>query len=447
MKVYSTPPIPFSVSQVDEFSGVLHKVVVAQAGKVKSYFEMIDATTLSQIESLGNAREKGVKARFGHPNMCSSSFGTYIGRFRNFKVDEGSVHADLHLDEICKDSPSGNLYDYIIKMAKNNPDMFGASIAFVPGKPEVTDAEFPSTRIEELLATDLVDDPAATNSLFAVDAFAFQATTFLDANPGIASLLASKPESIIEFMLKYYSNNDIMKKEMFQRLRNLFNTGEITSEVVSAEVTELEKKFDESSAALGEIYADVLEKVRKNPVSARKFDFVAETPAGSDSVLAAIEVTTNLSLEKMFEDLRTVVFGQQAHISNMVEYYNSVVDRLQSDHLGEAETLNQSITDHQNEACTLNQKIQEQDQSIQEQKIQLTSFNEQIVSLQSQVSTLTDKLKAAPTSVDSIDPKLSIAKKEESFGKKLLAQMPGQLKEKLSTAAMNSGSVNDNANS
>jgi len=447
MKVFSTPTIPFSVSQVDEFSGILHKVVVAQTGKVKSYFEMIDATTLSQIESLGNAREKGVKARFGHPNMCSSSFGTYIGRFRNFKVDEGSVHADLHLDEICKESPSGNLYDYIIKMAKNNPDMFGASIAFVPGKPEATDAEFPSTRIDELLATDLVDDPAATNSLFAVDAFAFQATTFLDANPGIASLLASKPESIIEFMLKYYSNNDIMKKEMFQRLRNLFNTGEITSEVVSAEVTELEKKFDESSAALGEIYADVLEKVRKNPVSARKFDFVAETPAGSDSVLAAIEVTTNLSLEKMFEDLRTVVFGQQAHISNMVEYYNSVVDRLQSDHLGEAETLNQSITDHQNEACTLNQKIQEQDQSIQEQKIQLTSFNEQIVSLQSQVSTLTDKLKAAPTSVDSIDPKLSIAKKEESFGKKLLAQMPGQLKEKLSTAAMNSGSVNDNANS
>ena len=429
MKVFSTPPIPFSVSRVDEFSGILHKVVVAQAGKVKSYFEMIDATTLSQIASFGNAREKGVKARFGHPNMCSSAFGTYIGRFRNFKAEEGSVHADLHLDEICKDSPSGNLYDYIIKMAKNNPDMFGASIAFVPGKPEATDAEFPSTRIEELLATDLVDDPAATNSLFAVDAFAFQATTFLNANPGIASLIASKPESIIEFMLKYYSNNDIMKKEMFQRLRNLFNTQEVTSEVVSAEVTELEKKFDASSAALGEIYADVLEKVRKNPVSARKFDFVAESPAGSDSVLAAIEVTADLSLEKMFEDLRTVVFGQQAHNSNMVEYYNSVVDRLQSDHHGEAESLNQSITDHQNESCTLNQAIQEQVQ-------QLSSLNEQIVSLQSQVSTLTDKLKAAPTSVDSIDPKLSIAKKEESFGKKLLSQMPGQLKDKLSKASV-----------
>ena len=432
MKVFSTPPIPFSVSQVDEDRGLLHRVVVAQAGKLKSYFELIDATTLSQIESLGNAREKGVKARFGHPNMCSSSFGTYIGRFRNFKVDNDSVHADLHLDEICKESPSGNLYDYIIKMAKNNPDMFGASIAFVPGKPEATDAEFPSTRIEELLATDLVDDPAATNSLFAVDAFAYQATTFLDANPGIASLIAKSPESIIEFMLKYYSNNDIMKKEMFQRLRNLFNTEEVTPEVVSAEVSQLEMKFDETSAAIGEIYADVLDKVRKCPVAVRKFDFVAETPAASDSVLAAIEVTADLSLEKMFEDLRILVFGQQAHISNILEYYNSVVDRLQSDHQSEAEALNQSITDHQNEACTLNQTIQEQVQ-------QLTSLNEQIVSLQSQISTLQDQLKAAPTTVDSIDPKLSISKSEESYGKKLLAQMPDQLKEKLNKSASNGG--------
>ncbi|TSA28902.1 MAG: hypothetical protein D4R67_02990 [Bacteroidetes bacterium] len=426
MKIFSTPPIPFSVSQVDESLGILHRVVVAQSGKVKSYFEMIDTTTLAQIESLGNAREKGVKARFGHPNMCSSSFGTYIGRFRNFIMEGDSVCADLHLDEICKDSPSGNLYDYIIKMAKNNPDMFGASIAFVPGKPEATDAEFPSTRIEELLATDLVDDPAATNSLFAVDAFAYQATAFLDANPAIVSLIASKPETIIEFMLKYYSNNDIMKKEMFQRLRNLFNAGEVSSESVSAEVTELEKRFDESSTAIGEIYADVLEKVRKNPLAVWKFDFVAETPASSDSVLAAIEVTADLSLEKMFEDLRILVFGQQAHISNIMEYYNSVIDRLQLDHQSEAKGLNQTITDHQNEAYTLNQRILEQDQ-------QLTSLNEQITSLQTQISTLQDRLKAAPTTVESIDPKLSISKPEESYGKKLLSQMPTQLKEKLET--------------
>ena len=223
MKSFSTPPIAFSVASVDEVTGTLHKVIVAQLGKVKSYFEQIDAITLAQIEKLGNEKENGIKARFGHPNMCSSSFGTYIGRFKNFKVEGDKVYGDLHLDEVCKESPSGNLYAYILKMAKNNPDMFGASIAFIPGEPVITDDEYPATRIEDLLATDLVDDPAATNSLFAVDSFSYQATRFLDENPAIAWLIAKKPDTIIEFMLKYFSNNNTMKKELFQRLKNLLN--------------------------------------------------------------------------------------------------------------------------------------------------------------------------------------------------------------------------------
>lgn len=223
MKSFSTPPIAFSVAKIDDDSGVLQKVIVAQAGKVKSYFEQIDATTLAQIETLGNAKETGVKARFGHPNMCSSSFGTYIGRFKNFQVEGEKVFGDLHLDEVCKESPSGNLFGYIVKMAKNNPDMFGASIAFVPAEPAITDDDYPATRIEELLATDLVDDPAATNSLFAVDSFSYQATQFLDTNPAIASLISRKPDTIIEFMLKYFSNNQTMKKELFQRLKSLLN--------------------------------------------------------------------------------------------------------------------------------------------------------------------------------------------------------------------------------
>ena len=223
MKSFSTPPIAFSVASVDEVAGTLNRVIVAQAGKVKSYFEQIDAITLAQIEKLGNEKENGIKARFGHPNMCSSSFGTYIGRFKNFKVEGDKVYGDLCLDEVCKESPSGNLYAYILKMAKNNPDMFGASIAFIPGEPVITDDEYPATRIEDLLATDLVDDPAATNSLFAVDSFSYQATRFLDENPAIAWLIAKKPDTIIEFMLKYFSNNNTMKKELFQRLKNLLN--------------------------------------------------------------------------------------------------------------------------------------------------------------------------------------------------------------------------------
>jgi len=316
MKSFSTPAVAFSFSQIDEVAGVLKKVVVAQAGKVKSYFEQIDSVTLSQIAQLGNSKEAGVKARFGHPNMCSSSFGTYIGRFKNFQVEGEKVFGDLHLDDVCKESPSGNLFDYIVKMAKNNPDMFGASIAFVPSEPSLTDEEYPATRIDDLLATDLVDDPAATNSLFAVDSFSYQATRFLDENPSIAWLIAKKPDTIIEFMLKYYSNNNAMKKELFQKLRNLFNP----------------------------------------------------LPEGVND-----------------ETLKN---------------YNQTVEQLEADYQKQISTL---------EA---------------EQQKQLSALRDEIASLQ-------DQLKASPTVVEGIDPKVKISPSEESFGKQLLKEMPAHLKDKI----------------
>ena len=316
MKSFSTPAVAFSFSQIDEGAGILKKVVVAQAGKVKSYFEQIDSVTLSQIALLGNSKEAGVKARFGHPNMCSSSFGTYIGRFRNFQVEGEKVFGDLHLDDVCKESPSGNLFDYIVKMAKNNPDMFGASIAFVPGEPSLTNEEYPATRIDDLLATDLVDDPAATNSLFAVDSFSYQATRFLDENPSIAWLIAKKPDTIIEFMLKYYSNNNTMKKELFQKLRNLFNP----------------------------------------------------LPEGVND-----------------ETLKN---------------YNQTVEQLEADYQKLISTLET------------------------EQQKQLSALRDEIASLQ-------DQLKASPTVVEGIDPKVKISPSEESFGKQLLKEMPAHLKDKI----------------
>ena len=288
MKSFSTPPISFSFAKIDEEKGVLQKVIVAQSGKVKSYFEQIDPITLSQIEKLGNSKNTGVKARFGHPNMCSSSFGTYIGRFKNFQVDGDKVYSDLHLDEVCKESPSGNLFDYILKMAKNNPDMFGASIAFVPAEPAITEDEYPATRIEELLATDLVDDPAATDSLFAVDSFSYQATQFLNSNPAIASLISHKPDTIIEFMLKYFSNNQIMKKELFQKLKNLFNPAPegVNVETVSTynqtieqletdykqQISTLESDHQKQLAALQDQIVTLQDQLNAKPTSVEGID-------------------------------------------------------------------------------------------------------------------------------------------------------------------------------
>ncbi len=419
MRSFSTPAVIFTVSQIDEEKGILHKVIVATAGKVKSYFEQIDSITLDQIASLGNSKENGIKARFGHPNMCSSAFGTYIGRFKNFQVENLSVFADLHLDSVCKESPSGNLYDYIMRMACNNPDMFGASIAFVPAEPEITDAEYPSTRVLELLATDLVDDPAATNSLFSVDSFAYQATTFLDNNPAIALLIAQKPDIILEFMFKYYSKYDLMKTEMFQKLRNLFKGSDNpANETATQEVARLEKHFEDMSVKIGDAYADILEKVRKSPLQFKQLENAGPLPASTDSILKQIIIRDNLTLENMFDDAKIIVLGQLAQANELIIYYNGVLEKLQQDHQAAVSTLQQN---HDVAISTLQQEHQSS----------LSCIQYHASDLESQITNLQDQLKAKPTMVDGIDPQLKINNTEESFGKRLLSQMPKELKEKI----------------
>jgi hypothetical protein len=318
MKSFSTPPVAFSVAFINEGSGVLQKVVVAQAGKVKSYFEEIDSETLSQIVTLGNAKENGVKARFGHPNMCSSAFGTYIGRFKNFQLDGEKVTGDLHLDTVCKNAPGGNLYDYILTMAKKNPDMFGASMAFIPAEPALGTGEFPLVRIEELLATDLVDDPAATNSLFAVDSFSYQATQFLDENPAIAAFIARRPETIIEFLLKYFSKTDLMKPEIFQKFKNLFAT--------APDEVQQSKAYDQAVELLE---ADHLEEITNLEASfqTKVTAFESQLQASAEQLAVANEQITTATeqlaastagaaqLEKQISDLTSQVASLKDQLS------------------------------------------------------------------------------------------------------------------------------------
>ncbi len=150
--------------------------------------------------------------------MCAEALGTFIGRFKNFRVDGERAMADLHLDNVAKKSPKGDLFSYVIAMANSNPDMFGASISFeiddyyhydsenqrVAGEGEKT-----FVKIKSLLATDVVDDPAANpNGLFsaasfAPDNFAAIATKFLDDNPEIWNHIEANPEIFEPFFHRY----------------------------------------------------------------------------------------------------------------------------------------------------------------------------------------------------------------------------------------------------
>lgn len=166
--------------QVDKTEGILREVVIVEEGvdKSRGYFS---TDFLKALVRAGNTQEKGVKCRFEHPNSYKNSLGTFLGRYKNFRFlskenQSSKVVADLYLDEITqKTQISGqgiSMWDYVLQMASQNPDMLGNSIVF-EGKTQKEQKEVGGDLIEvesyelsRFIASDLVDMPAATSELF-----------------------------------------------------------------------------------------------------------------------------------------------------------------------------------------------------------------------------------------------------------------------------------------
>lgn len=227
----SQPTFSSPVGFIDKDQGIIYGVTVAKTGPARGHNGMIDKTFLLQLVDMANARPQGIKARFGHPNMCSTALGTYLGRFHNYAYQTDKVTADLHLDPSAKDTPHGNLFDYILNMAESNPDMFGASVVFesdaMQEKQIATDEATKTQRffrLKELRATDIVDDPAATDGLFSAESLPGQATQWLDQNPELSELIFSKPDRLIEFLNNYLNNSNMnLSEKIKSNFRKIFS--------------------------------------------------------------------------------------------------------------------------------------------------------------------------------------------------------------------------------
>ncbi len=243
MTFLSTHPIyQLSPPAIDKENAVIKNVLIIQEGEARGHDLFLNQQFLDDVVKLGNQKTNGVKARFGHPNMCSTALGTFIGRYKNFHKIGTLVYADFYLDASAKISPNGNLFDYILQLAETNPDTFGSSIAFKPGKTITLSEKDPTTNetmlksyatIELLHAVDLVDDPAATNGLFSqfhADDLSFIATTFLDQNPLIVQSFINDPSIFFEFISKYFNRNNMNLPENFKtfidKIALLFQTPE-----------------------------------------------------------------------------------------------------------------------------------------------------------------------------------------------------------------------------
>lgn len=237
----SLPNFNSSITNVDRENDVLKNICIANFGKNKndSYF---NEKFMNDLVEKGNSQTQGVKCRFGHPSMCATSLGTYVGRYKNFRLQDGNCFADLNLDPISKktqvEGKGISMYDYIMDMSENNPDMFGNSIVvscFCEDE-EITNEQgeketVESLMLQDLVSSDLVDDPAATEALFSSNPndLGIIVTQFLDENPTLFESVNKNPAIIEDFFeryFNYYNRKSLINFNMsfLDKLKKKFST-------------------------------------------------------------------------------------------------------------------------------------------------------------------------------------------------------------------------------
>jgi hypothetical protein len=235
--------------------GIIRDVAICRAGEAKGHGVYLDEDFIAAVVAMGNAAD-GLKCRFGHPSICFETLGTYLGKFRNFRqVDGGKAIADLHMDPVAKNTPNGDLYTYVLNLCQSAPDTFGCSIQFASGELYHIDADGNKVAgsaddetqptfigIEDLLACDVVESPAATDSFFSNKKYsvAVQMAQFFEAYPEAQKFLQSQPA-----LMRFFEQQIPGARNFFKSLSNTQTSMKQLSEKAKAALRKLGKlKFD-----------------------------------------------------------------------------------------------------------------------------------------------------------------------------------------------------------
>ena len=228
-----------AVSNIDLENGIIYSVKEADYGLNKNGYFFTEEL-LNGLLTQGNAGD-GIKSRFGHPMAGVESLGKFIGRKKNFRIENGSLYSDLHLDPLTKDTMVNgtSTFNFIIKMAQSNPDMLGCSVVFSASVEEI-EIEGATQLVPQLIkftASDLVDEPAATNHLFNSQSQLINHKQMNKITKAIEALRLSFSAAI-----ETLSNDDAAENELASDVVETLDTGlQVT---VSTDETDIPKEGD-----------------------------------------------------------------------------------------------------------------------------------------------------------------------------------------------------------
>lgn len=240
---FRTIPTKSSPARVDRENRVIYGVSCAQAVEALGHRLILDNTTLQQLAEHGNAKKGGIKSRFTHPGLSADGLGKYLGRLKDFGVEGDKVLADLHLSDLASKSPDGDLAAYVMDLAEEDPEAFGMSVVIdtrrvwqledggeveTEERPKNATTKMPLARIENFIACDAVDEPAAnrdgmfSSALWATNQLSEQVFGEFDT---LLDQYGFTPEKAWDFALKYFSARDIKTvKELRDMSKNQTET-------------------------------------------------------------------------------------------------------------------------------------------------------------------------------------------------------------------------------
>ena len=138
--------------------------LVMRIGPARGHGVEIDATTLAEVVRLGNDAQDGIKCRYGHPSPhVGDALGSFLGRFKNFRLDGDAARADLHLSEAADPAK----VQHVLAMAAKEPDMVGLSVVVEAERKQRKNGGAPVLRVTRLHAVDVTDEPATGAGMFA----------------------------------------------------------------------------------------------------------------------------------------------------------------------------------------------------------------------------------------------------------------------------------------
>jgi len=306
-------------SKVDRKANIVFGANLMQVGDLNNGDARpwtVDAESLAQAQKMMSKGNNGAKARFTHPNMSSDGMGSYLGRWKNVRVDGGTLRGDLHLADAAFKSPQGDLGTYVMDLAESDPEAFGVSLATRLDYASLEEFDKKKTgekwpmRFSDIRAGDIVDEPAATRGGM------FDLTT-----PDLRNL----PAQATVLLSTYFG--DAEPEVVRGRINSFLDRYLSNREPVMADETQVEKPEETPVEETTTTETPVEETAAKPDLST---DFAADERARCKKIRALVDlagvpdkfnlfVDNNFSVEETQAALRDIVAKKNPALSNVPE--------------------------------------------------------------------------------------------------------------------------------